>query len=278
MATSKSLGEHEISNNGNGSREDGGKDAADEGLVKKTNKLLPWKIIYQNIQGLITENSKVKLDYLKEYSKENNILLMNFTETWLNKFIQKDTKINGYQIFRGDRRIRKRGGTAIYLNDQYEARHISEMSVDKNELTAVYIEKLNTINMVIYRPPDTKLSAFAPILEKVKDILRNVSGPDPTIIITGDFNFPFIRWIRGPDNGCRWEIKPNTRFTNDEKEQFNRLYEIMDKNNLIQLIEEPTRERNTLDLVFTNEISMFTHTEVTKSSFSDHHLIELTTN
>merc|ERR1712055_1052043 len=39
-----------------------------------------------------------------------------------------------------------------------------------------------------------------------------------------------------------------------------------------------TRERNTLDLVFTNDISIFTHIEVTKSNLSDHNQIELSTN
>merc|ERR1712055_1058137 len=39
-----------------------------------------------------------------------------------------------------------------------------------------------------------------------------------------------------------------------------------------------TRERNTLDLVFTNDISIITHIEVTKSNLSDHNQIELSTN
>merc|ERR1712179_45337 len=38
------------------------------------------------------------------------------------------------------------------------------------------------------------------------------------------------------------------------------------------------RERNTLDLIFTNDISIFTNTEITKSGLSDHHQIEVTTN
>ena len=54
--------------------------------------------------------------------------------------------------------------------------------------------------------------------------------------------------------------------------------ELTDKYNLVQAIEEPTRERNTLDLVFTNDISIFTHIEVTKSNLSDHNQIEISTN
>ena len=54
--------------------------------------------------------------------------------------------------------------------------------------------------------------------------------------------------------------------------------ELTDNYNLVQAIEEPTRERNTLDLVFTNYISVFTHIDVTKSNLSDHNQIELYTN
>merc|ERR1712105_412908 len=43
-------------------------------------------------------------------------------------------------------------------------------------------------------------------------------------------------------------------------------------------IEEPTRKENTLDLMFTNEVSLVTMVEVTKSSYSDHGIIEMSTN
>ncbi|CAL4061309.1 unnamed protein product, partial [Meganyctiphanes norvegica] len=52
----------------------------------------------------------------------------------------------------------------------------------------------------------------------------------------------------------------------------------MDNFGLIQIIEEPTREKNTLDLIYTNEVSMITQVEVMKSNMSDHDRIELTTN
>ena len=49
----------------------------------------PYKILFQNIRRLITENSKAKIDYFKEYVIENKILAMNFTETWLDDSITK---------------------------------------------------------------------------------------------------------------------------------------------------------------------------------------------
>ena len=45
---------------------------------------LAWKIIYQNIRGLVTNKSREKIGILYEEGRFDKILLMNFTETWLN--------------------------------------------------------------------------------------------------------------------------------------------------------------------------------------------------
>ena len=241
-------------------------------------KRIPWKIIYQNIRRLVTTNSKEKVDFFKEYTEENEILIMNFTETWLDENKQEDMKIKGYQLFRGDRIGKNGGGTAIYVKELYEAQKVTEMSIDGVEMIAVYIEKLNILNIVIYRPPDTNIINFSKILDKLKEILSEVKVPEPTVLLTGDFNFSFIKWIREENGGCRWEEKYKSGATRDGRKQFEKLNEVMDRNSLVQIIEEPTREKNTLDLVYTNEVSMITQVEISKSEMSDHDLIELTTN
>ena len=237
----------------------------------------PYKILFQNIRRLVTENSKVKIEYFKEYVLENKILAMNFTETWLDKSITKDIKIPGYEVFRCDRKDRKGGGTAIYLNEDLEATVLLEVNIGRCEMIAIYIEKINAINIVVYRPPDTKIIDFNKILKEIKELLSKMNTPEPVVIITGDFNFPFVKWTKGAHNGCRWEMI-NSGSTLDERAQFLKLIEVFDNYNLVQAIDEPTRERNTLDLIFTNDISIFTNTEITKSGLSDHHQIEVTTN
>ena len=47
---------------------------------------------------------------------------------------------------------------------------------------------------------------------------------------------------------------------------------------MLQVIEEPTRGENTLDLIFTNEPSMVTEVDVNKSWMSDHSRVEVCTN
>ena len=48
----------------------------------------PWKIVIQNMEGLVTEKSKEKVELLKEYTEVDNIILMNLTETWFDNTVE----------------------------------------------------------------------------------------------------------------------------------------------------------------------------------------------
>ena len=230
------------------------------------------------MKGLITETSKEKVELLKEYTEVDNIILMNITETWCDDTVEDVVEIEGYNIYRGDRKEIIRGGTAIYLHDKLEANKICEISYQKCDMVAIMIPEIQTLNIVIYRPPGTRSSEFNHILNELQRILRNLEKPDPTIILSGDFNFPFVKWKRMPDNSCSWEYKSHTNARADEKSQFEKLLGICNSQFMLQIIEEPTRIENTLDLVFTNEISLITSVEVNNSNHSDHDKIEISTN
>ena len=58
---------------------------------------------------------------------------------------------------------------------------------------------------------------------------------------------------------------------NDTRMQFVRLMEICDENCMLQIVEEETRGKNTLDLIYTNEVSLVTDIDLNKSAISDHH-------
>ena len=230
------------------------------------------------MEGLVSKNSKEKVELLKEYVKEDNVIIMNLTETWLDETVEEIVDVEGYRIFRSDRKGRERGGTAIYVHDNIEANVKLKMSNGKCEVVAVEMPDIQTLNIVVYRPPDTKSHEFNPILSEIQNILKNLEKPEPTIILSGDLNFPFVKWKRLPDNSCSWEYKPHTNATTDEKQQFESLYEMCSNHFMLQIIEEPTRKENTLDLMFTNEVNLVTMVEVTKSSYSDHDIIEVSTN
>ena len=203
---------------------------------------------------------------------------MNFTETWLKKKIQ-DEKIPNFITFRCDRKNKKSkgGGAAIYLKNRFEAKLLLEDRVESCKIVAVHIESMNVVNIVVYRPPDTHSVEFAIVMDKIKKLLGEMVSPEPSVIITGDFNFPFIEWKRGELNACKWKMKAYNNAKEDEKKQFYKLMDIMDSFHLVQMIQEHTRKENTLDLMFTNNPGLFTQIEVTGTCLSDHDMIEITT-
>ena len=248
----------------------------DDSIDLSTDKQ-PWKLIYQNIRALITEESKKKIDFFKEYVLENKIIIMNFTETWFDQSVNDEAVIENYNIFRGDRVKNIRGGTAIYLHEKIEGELIDCFSENKCDMIAIKVPSLNLVNIVSYRPPKTKMIHFKPMLEQITNILNKLERPDPTIIWSGDFNFPFVKWKECNNGGCSWYFDPCIPTTRDEKAQFRSLYNICSKFNLMQTIDEPTRGNNTLDLIFTNEIDVIRYIDINYSSLSDHFRIELTT-
>merc|ERR1711894_411342 len=81
-----------------------------------------------------------------------------------------------------------------------------------------------------------------------------------------------------PSGGCTWRYKKGTKVTKDEKRQFRRLMKICDEQCMLQIVEEETRGKNMLDLIYTNEIGLVTDIDVNESAISDHHRIEISTN
>lgn len=55
-----------------------------------------------NVQRLITEYSNLKNNYFNEHTKDNNIMLIKVTETWLNQTIQRKPDLE-HKIFHVDR-------------------------------------------------------------------------------------------------------------------------------------------------------------------------------
>ena len=98
---------------------------------------------------------------------------MNITETKLNEKIQDD-KILNFRTFRSDRKDGKTsgGGTAIYVKDGFEAKLILEDHEKSSEIVVVHIEKLDLVNIVIYRPPNTESGVFEKIMNKTKNCHR----------------------------------------------------------------------------------------------------------
>ena len=51
----------------------------------------------QNIHGIVGENTRWKINHIKEIVENQRILIINFTETWLNDTVKDDVEIEGYK-------------------------------------------------------------------------------------------------------------------------------------------------------------------------------------
>ena len=127
----------------------------------------------------------------------------------MDKNIVDDAKIQGFNDYRCDRINQKQGGTVIYTKENLECKLLGKVSRGKCEMIAINIISINTINIVIYRPPKVYEEDFNHILTKLEELFINMPKPEPTIILSGDFNFPFVEWIVNTHSGCTCEYIPN---------------------------------------------------------------------
>jgi hypothetical protein len=140
------------------------------------------------------------------------------------------------------------------------------------EAQANYIYTLNTILVNIYCPPDAALAKFQDIINRVRSLLQSNEIVNPTIMITGDFNFrpDVVIWNKVEDVVVP-TIAPGVSQT---KLAFQALMNLADEYFLSQTMHVPTRLENTLDLYFTNDPqSIICIDSIVPQHISDHNLI-----
>ncbi|RMC14259.1 hypothetical protein DUI87_09350 [Hirundo rustica rustica] len=156
------------------------------------------------------------------------------TETWWDESHGWSTALDGYKLFRRDRKGGRGGGVALYIKKAFRALGI-ETNEDGVECLWVRIKgkanKADILLGIFCHPPNQE--------EEVDNLfykqLENVSE-SPALVLVGDFNLPDI---------C-WEL--NTA----EKRQSREFLECVEDNFLLQLVSDPTRGGTMLDLLFAN--------------------------
>ena len=189
---------------------------------------------------------------------------MGITETWF-KDSTSDAQValKNYVCIRSDRDSRRGGGCALYL-------HCCVVPTDQltaddtyNNLAAVYIDSLHTVIAVVYRPPDSPDADFAITLDKLQDFIDGHSFEErcPELYLMGDFNLPLFDWDQcaAPPN------PPNAAYC--------RLLAMIEVNFLTQMVSQPTRANNTLDLVLTNAPQNIIEVDVEPTKLSDHEVV-----
>lgn len=214
-------------------------------------------VSFTNIRSLLPK--RVLLDAYLDDSKSDVLLL---TETWLHADVC-DTELyhasNQYSIYRHDRAHKKGGGVLFAIK-----RSIPSFLVDTNTpLDIVWVAcptlpgKL--LMGVCYRPPSSDRLFVS---ELHKSIARALDlFPTRKIYLFGDFNFPDINW----------SLMSSSSSASSE------FIELCYDFNFTQLVSQPTRDTNILDLILTTE----PHTigpVVQLDGFSDHNLLQFSIN
>ena len=198
-----------------------------------------------------------KTDELELYVVEENPDLICITESWANANIgDGEINMNGYTVFRRDRKNRIGGGVLLYVKNNIKAIHRTDLENDECEM--VWCELLNgkekTLVGVCYRSPGSSVEEDRALFR----MLGNVK--DSKAMIVGDFNFGDINWERQEATG-----------------QSKEFLDSVNDNFLYQHVNEETRGRNILDLVLSSEENMVVGLEVGEPfGTSDHRVIRWT--
>ena len=204
-------------------------------------------IIHHNIKSL-----RYKVDLLSVESIHHDIITLS--ETWLSKEISNEGLLlpNFFPPLRRDREDAY-GGVAIYIRKNMYFKERPDLSVDG--LEAVWAETRQGQDVLLvgcfYRPP----SSLVPYWNLVDESIKKAMATPHKFIIMGDLNSDYIN-------------NPN-----DNKH----LARIINQNNLIQLVTEPTRITDTtsscIDMILTPCKNLIEKVEILPELRSDHKIV-----
>ncbi len=217
------------------------------GALRKNNQFI--SVFYQNARSLKATvkdrdepgNYICKLSLLQDivYSADYDIVAI--TEMWLNSTISSlEVLPYGHDIYRKDRDDRIGGGVLFAVRNTIAVKSCLDLP---GETVAIEIklasDKLLLV-AVCYRAPNdyeflTQFKIIADAASQDKYFLT---------LITGDFNYPGIRWVDG-SGFVNSDIGVEYEFTNLLSDAF-----------LYQLVDAPTRGVNTIDLVLSSNVDL----------------------
>ena len=226
---------------------------------KPTRSKTPGTIKLLNINCQSVVNKK---DQLQSMVDSENTDIVVGTESWLSASIY-DSEIFppnlGYTVYRRDRQTQTTGGGIFIM---VRNTFISTMKSQFNtscEVMWVEVEVRGTkpiLKGAYYKPKELDEESLSQLKPSLDSILQ--SGKYSTVLLSGDFNLPSMNWkAETTSPGCK-----NISYY----EQF---LTILKDSNLTQLIDEPTRGENILDLIFTTNPTLL-HSSQVLPGIGDH--------
>ena len=220
----------------------------------------------QSVSPAATSSSRWKLPYIEKLFAGGSCPFIAITESWLKGYItDAQVTVKGYQPYRSDRPDRAGGGCLLYIHDSLVVTDTDHYEDRNNNMVACYVKSCNTVFAAIYRPPGAETSGWKALLDKLQSMIDSISegGVTPDIYVAGDFNYPGIDWDLGiPDDNTSGQGRD--------------LVEFMNHNFLTQVVNQPTRGENILDLLLTNVPRYVAEVATSKTTLSDHKMVEIT--
>ena len=227
----------------------------------------------RSISPAATSTVKWKIPFIQDHIIDDlgrpPVPILAITESWLKPYISDaQIAVDGYNSLRADRQSRKGGGCVLYVENSLLVSDTVNFSDKHCSMLYCFIDTMNALVSVIYRPPDAPLGSFKAVMDQVQEKLNNLTSENrsPDIYIMGDFNLPNIDW-----DSC--QALPGQPIC--DQQACSELIDFMERNFLTQMICKPTRNNNTIDLVFTNKPQDTVETNISECQLSDHRLVEL---
>ncbi len=186
-------------------------------------------------------------------------------ETWLSpSTLSSEILPAGYSTFRTDR-ADGYGGVLIgvkidLIPEQIETLKDCELCVVKIEL----LKKHPLLVIGAYRPTNRDENYFRKLCGEIERVVK--LHPNATVWCCGDFNLPDIDWESETISGNRYPLGINET-----------MMTMVHDCNLEQIVTEPTRESNILDLFLTNRPSLVNRCEIVPG-ISDHDVVYVDSN
>ncbi|KAK4829261.1 hypothetical protein QYF61_002653 [Mycteria americana] len=220
--------------------------------MKETWTTAQLKCLYTNARSMGN-----KQEELEAIVHQENYDMVAITETWWDDSHNWSAAMDGYKLFRRDRRGRRGGGVALYVRECLDSLELDDGD-DRVECLWIRIKgKANKADIVVgvcYRCPNQDEETDELFYKQLGEASRSLA-----LVLVGDFNLPDVCW----------------KYNTAERKQSRRFLECVADNFLTQLVREPTREGAPLDLLFTNREGLVSHVMVGgRLGQSDHKMIE----
>ena len=157
------------------------------------NKTSNFNIFHSNINGL-----ESKLDNLHEFltasSTKLDLLAITETSEKEDTGFLNNVEIEGYEKYHTPSKTSK-GGTAIYVNKDFDTISRTELNINNVEFESTWIEiknktSKNIVCGTLYRHPHYNFDVFFKYLESC---LSTLAKENKEIYISGDFNFNLLQ-------------------------------------------------------------------------------------